>query len=208
MKAASTPRDNSSVVCQRTSRRNGVSARNALAMSHLLPALIDHLLEGGQVFGAQVLVFEEVLKQEQRIAVEDAVHKLAQGVLPLLLAAAGGLVNVSASFLAVLQPAGFLQLLHGRQDRRVRQRLVPAEPVEHLLHRRLALLPDRVHDGLLERAEVVHGFAGHASGLPNRERNIPLIAVRRLIVLRTGVVSSAFSEKKREASPPRQQGSS
>src|SRR5262249_10015414 len=114
IRLALVPRTKSAVVCQSTSRTSGMSARNVSAMLQLLPPLIDHLLEGSQIFGAQVLVFQEVLEQQQRVAAEDALHEFAQGVSPFLLPAAHRQVHVGAAFLPVFEPTGFLQLLHGR----------------------------------------------------------------------------------------------
>src|SRR4051812_30715418 len=53
-----------------TDRRNG----NASRMTPVLPAfLVDHLLERRKVVAAQLFVFEQVLKQEQRIAAKDSI---------------------------------------------------------------------------------------------------------------------------------------
>src|SRR4051795_8278069 len=58
-----------------TDRQNGNASRMTPVLSALL---VDHLLERRKVVAAQLFVFEQVLKQEQRIAAKHPVDKRAQ----------------------------------------------------------------------------------------------------------------------------------
>src|SRR5262245_19709530 len=130
------PRSRKTVACQAKLQAKAGPNRSASNMTPLLSTLlVDHLPERSEVQVAQLFILEQVLEQEQRIAAKDAVDECAEGRRTCLAPASRRQVNVASPLGPVQKPAGFLQLLHHRENRRVGRLRLALEAITYLSDR-------------------------------------------------------------------------